>query len=382
MANNFADFLTALREKKLHLRNGDGLHVTADIVAAIIADLPEALHSVDACERVVAANDSALRLYGYTHEELCGMSFYDLYVDREETQRGFTKLLEQGHIDVFTKIKTKDERFIDIRMKSFALFDADKKFVQTLSILRDVSELRQLKHELLQASRFSEMGKFAAGIVHDIRSPLTVIKGFTDCVLDSASCQQDAQVMSAAASVQRAVAKVERFTTRLLQVRVAGAEEEVHDVDVVMVINEVLEMLDTKIREVGVTVARELPQECCLQGRKQQLEQVVSNIISNACDAVSDVDERQLLIHVEQEDTHVRLSFADTGVGIAENLRARIFDAFFTTKHSTQGTGIGLTIASEIVSAHQGRIDISSNQPQGTVFTVSLPTTQAAQKVR
>ena len=200
-------------------------------------------------------------------------------------------------------------------------------------------------------------------------------------MLDSASCQQDAQVMSAAASVQRAVAKVERFTTRLLQVRVAGAEEEVHAVDVVTVINEVLEMLDTKIREVDVTVTRELPQECCLQGRKQQLEQVVSNIISNACDAVSDVDERQLVIRVAREGAHVQLSFADTGVGIAENLRARIFDAFFTTKHSTQGTGIGLTIASEIVSAHQGRIDISSNQPQGTVFTVSLPTTQAAQKV-
>lgn len=381
MSNNFADFITALRTKKLHLRDGDGLHVTTDIVATIVADLPEAWHSVDANERFVAANDCALRLYGYTREELCGMSFYDLYVDREETQRGFAKLLERGYLEVFTKIKTKNERFVDIRIKSFALYDANKKFVHTLSILRDVSELRQLKRELLQASRFSEMGKFAAGIVHDIRSPLTVIKGFTDCVLDSVSCQQDAQVMSAAAAVQRAVAKVERFTMRLLQVRVAGAEEEVHDVDVVMVINEVLEMLDTKIREVGVAVVRELPQECCLPGRKQQLEQVVSNIISNACDAVSDVDERQLVIHVEREGAHVRISFADTGVGIAENLRARIFDAFFTTKHSTQGTGIGLTIASEIVNAHQGRIDISSNQPQGTVFTVSLPATQAVQKV-
>ena len=120
MANNFADFITALRDKKLHLQGGDGLRVTTDIVAALVADLPEALHSVDASENFVAANDCALRLYGYTHEELCGMSFYDLYVDREETQRGFIKLLEQGHIDVFTKIKTKGGRFVDIRMKSFA----------------------------------------------------------------------------------------------------------------------------------------------------------------------------------------------------------------------------------------------------------------------
>lgn len=379
MSKSFADFITALCSENIAMRAERGVLVADGVIANIVADLPEAVHSVNAEERIIAANARALQLYGYSLAELKGLSIYDLYVDKEETRRGFKRLLELGRLEVFTKIKTKRGELLSIKMKSFALFDSEGNFVKTISMLRDITEQRELKRKLLQASRFSEMGKFAAGIAHDIRSPLTVLKGFTDCVLGSEYCRRDTQVMSAAGAVQRAVEKVERYTTRLLQVRVAGADEAMQAVNLASVMSEALEMLDSKIRACDVTIDCDVPADYVLQGREQQLEQVFSNIISNACDAVKDRDERRVIVRATQADGQLAVSIADTGSGVEEKLRAKIFASFFTTKSERHGTGIGLTIASEIVTAHQGHITVSSNVPQGTVFTVVLPvrTTQA-----
>ncbi len=377
MSQSFATFIAALRTKNLTMR-AEGGALVGDVVADIFADLPEAMHSVDAEGRVIAANARAAQLYGYSIDELIGLSIYDLYVDREETQRGFKRLLALGRMEVFTKIKTKSGTLLSIRMKSFALFDREGNFVETISMLHDVTEQRELKLQLLQASRFSEMGRFSAGIVHDIRSPLTVLKGFTDCVLESEHCRRDAQVMSAAVAVRRAVEKVERYTTRLLQVRVSGADEALQEVNLAAVVGESLEMLDAKIRECDVTVDCDVPADWVLQGRKQQLEQVFSNIISNACDAMAGLSGRRLTIRSTQADGQIAVSLADSGTGVEEELRTKIFASFFTTKSDRHGTGIGLTIASEIVTAHQGHIGVSANEPRGTVFTVTLPLVQEA----
>lgn len=373
MSKAFADFITALRSENITVRAARGALVADDVIANILADLPEAVHSVNAEERIIAANARALQLYGYSLAELKGLSIYDLYVDKEETRRGFKRLLELGRLEVFTKIKTKRGELLSIKMKSFALFDREGNFVKTISMLRDITEQRELKRKLLQASRFSEMGKFAAGLAHDIRSPLTVLKGFTDCVLGSEYCRRDTQVMSAAGAVQRAVEKVERYTTRLLQVRVSGTDEAMQAVNLATVVSEALEMLDPKIRAGDVTIDCDVPADYVLPGRKQQLEQVFSNIISNACDAVKGRDERRVTVRATQADGQIAVSIADTGPGVEGKLRTRIFASFFTTKSDRHGTGIGLTIASEIVTAHQGHITVSSNTPQGTVFTVSLP---------
>ena len=380
MFKDFADFITDLRAKNLTMRDDNGALVAHDAIANIVADLPEAVHSVGTEEKIIAANTCALQLYGYSMAELLGLSIYELYVDKEETQRGFKLLLERGRLEVFTKIKTKSGDLLGIKIKSFALFDGEGNFVKTISLLRDVTEQLELKRKLLQASRFSEMGKFSAGIAHDIRSPLTVLKGFTDCVLESEHCRQDAQIMSVAPAVRRAVEKVERYVTRLLQVRVSEADEAMQEVNLAMLLDETLEMLDAKIRDCKVTVDRDLPPDCVLRGRRQQLEQVFSNIISNACDAFEGMDERRLTIRATQGDGQIKISIADTGTGVAEKLRTRIFDSFFTTKSDRHGTGIGLTIASEIVTAHQGHIAVSDNTPQGTVFTVTLPLVQAVRE--
>ena len=380
MSKDFADFITDLRAKNLTMRDDNRALVAHDAIANIVADLPEAVHSVGTEEKIIAANTCALQLYGYSMAELLGLSIYELYVDKEETQRGFKRLLELGRLEVFTKIKTKSGDLLGIKMKSFALFDTEGNFVKTISLLRDITEQRALKGKLLQASRFSEIGKFSAGIAHDIRSPLTVLKGFTDCVLESEHCRQDAQIMSVAPAVRRAVDKVERYVTRLLQVRVSEADEAMQEVNLAMLLDETLEMLDAKIRDCKVTVDRDLPPDCVLRGRRQQLEQVFSNIISNACDAVEGMDVRRLAIRATQADGQIEISIADTGTGIEEKLRTRIFDSFFTTKSNRHGTGIGLTIASEIVTAHQGHIAVSANTPQGTVFIVTLPLVQAVRE--
>lgn len=339
----------------------------------IVSNFPDAIHSVDIDGKIVRVNKKAIQLYGFTREELLSKNIFDLYVNAEKAKLDFARLRQEGKMEVDSRLKTKQGKLIDIRITSFALYNKSRKFVRTFSIVREITEQKKLQRKIFQADRFSAMGKFSAGLVHDIRSPLTIIKGFNDCVQESETCQQDKQLMATIELVTRAVAKIEYFTTQLLHSPEAGACEDLREIDLVGVVKTSLEMLSTKIRDNEVSIDNALPDSCRLQGRQHQLEQVFSNIISNACDAVKGMDERLVTMRMIVEDEQVTVAISDTGTGIVPEVQDKIFDSFFTTKDREQGVGLGLSIADEIVASHNGRIEIKKNNPQGAVFLVILP---------
>ena len=222
-----------------------------------------------------------------------------------------------------------------------------------------------------QQTRLLAIGKLSAGIIHDLRGPLTIIKGFSDYVTASPICRNDPQVVATATLVKRAVAKIDYFTNQLLHSPSIGADHQTQRFNIVEVIDRSLEMLTSKVANYQISIDRQLPDNYQISGRPEQIEQVFSNIISNSCDAVQGLPERTVTVRLVEDGNQLQVSVADTGNGVDEELRAKVFTTFFTTKE--KGVGLGLAIAEEIIASHHGQITITDNRPHGAIFTVTLP---------
>ena len=372
--------MQALYSKELRL-----LTATTDrtVIEDIIADFPDAIHSSDRDGRIVYANDKASSLYGYPPEELLGMSIYEIYSNPERTRLGVDKLIKNGKLVVSSKIKTKTGKTIDVIVKSYALYDREGRYAQSFSLLTDVTEHVNFQRELANSDRLSMIGKFAAGIVHDISNPLTIIKGVGEIISDEKRYQDDTVLQSNVRFLQNAVNKIQQYSRRLLDLPNSRVSEPVTQLCLVAVVAEALAMTKPKLSRLNVNVESSMPLECLIEGRVHQLEQVFINLLTNACDALADTEERKISIEITDCSKNgvegVTVSIVDNGSGIPLQVRSRIFEPFYTTK-GEQGTGIGLAISHEIVSLHGGLIEITDNQPCGVMFRVFLPKRQLQQK--
>ena len=368
-----------LYSKELRLRDSTGRTVIEDI----IADFPDAIHSSNRDGEIVYANSKASRLYGYSPEELLGLSIYDLYTNPERTQIGLHKLIKLGKLIIRSKIKTKTGQTIDVIVKSYALYDRENNYAQSFSLLADITEHVKFQRELANSNRLSMIGKFAAGIVHDISNPLTIIKGVGELISDEPRYKDDKTLQSNVRFLQNAVDKIQHYSRRLLDLPSSRISEPVAQLCLVEIVAEALAMTKTKLSRLKVNVESNMPLACLIDGRQHQLEQVFINLLANACDALTKTTDRKITIEIadcrKEGIDGVAVSIADNGIGITPKARSRIFEPFYTTK-GEQGTGIGLAISHEIVALHGGVIEITDNQPCGAQFKVFLPKRQLQQR--
>ena len=371
--------MRALYSKELRLLNSNDRMVIEDI----IADFPDAIHSSNHNGKIVYANAKASSLYGYAPDELLGMSIYDLYTNPVRTQAGVHELIKLGKIIVRSKIRTKTGKVVDVFVKSYALYDQAGNYTQSFSLLEDITEHVKFQRELANSNRLSMIGKFAAGIVHDISNPLTIIKGVGELIADEPRYKDDSTLQANVRFLQNAVNKIQHYSRRLLDLPNSRISEPVTRLCLVEVVTEALAMTKPKLSGMKVNVKSNMPLDCMISGSVHQLEQVFLNLLTNACDALADIENRHITITIsdchKQGTDGVTVSIADNGIGIPLQAHNRVFEPFYTTK-GEQGTGIGLAISQEIITLHGGTIEIADNQPHGAVFHVFLPKKQSRQK--
>jgi signal transduction histidine kinase/GAF domain-containing protein len=250
--------------------------------------------------------------------------------------------------------------------------------------------LAKLRAELARAARVTSLGVLTAAIAHEVNQPLAGI------VTNASTCRRmlavdPPDVEGARETARRTIRDAERASEVVKRLRALfcqkGATSESLDLneatrEVVALSLSELERNDVIVR---TEFAGELPP---VQGDRVQLQQVILNLLLNASDAMSGVDDRprQLVIRTERdEEDRVRLSMRDTGVGIEPHAVDRLFDAFFSTKSS--GMGIGLSVSRSIIESHQGRLWATPNDGPGATFSFSIPcgpqaATAAASSVR
>src|SRR5277367_1265527 len=237
---------------------------------------------------------------------------------------------------------------------------------------RDVTELKRLEEQLIQAEKLAAMGQMLAGVAHELNNPLTAILGVTELLReregfdDSTKRQLDL--------THRQARRAARIVQNLLEFS-RPASPQKRPVDVSSLIERTLQLHEHSLRRNNVEV--EFQPQHALQsviGDANQLIQVFLNLISNAEHAIREVRESgRIQIRIGRIGSNVAVTVQDDGVGILPEALPKLFDPFYTTKRPGGGTGLGLSICTAIIREHGGSIDVETLPVGGSAFTVFLP---------
>ena len=250
--------------------------------------------------------------------------------------------------------------------------------VGNIIIIEDVTERVHLEEQLQISDKMASVGLLAAGVAHEVNTPLTGISSFTQMLLSSADPDDPKTRMLE--KIEQQTFRAAKIVNGLLNLSRSGsATEENAPVDLNTVINDVLSLLEPQLVAGRVKVRRELAAAPILvAGIEHKLQQVFLNLFLNARDAMPKGG--WLTVLTSLDDGQAIAEVRDTGSGIPSEHLSRIYDPFFTTKTIGKGTGLGLSITYGIVREHDGTLTCQSAVGQGTRFTVTLPVSAAAAK--
>jgi signal transduction histidine kinase len=236
--------------------------------------------------------------------------------------------------------------------------------------------LSKIRSELAHMARVTSLGALTASIAHEVNQPLAgIVTNASTCLRMLAS--EPPNVEGALETARRSIRDGKRASEVIARLRgLFGKKEAVTEtVDLNEATREVIALLLSELQRNRVKVRQELA-ECLplIIGDRVQLQQVILNLLLNALDAMAGINDRSKLLVIQTEEEtndNVRLTVRDTGVGIDERNRDRIFEAFYSTKIG--GMGMGLSISRTIIESHRGRIWVEPNAGLGSAFSFSIP---------
>jgi two-component system NtrC family sensor kinase len=345
----------------------------------ILESLDDGLLVVGLDDQIVRWNTALEQLYGVARDEAVGRHLADVFdaqfveairAARRDTPEGATlsRMPVQGRGAKSTDTFTVNAAVVPLRASD----ESGVTTVGTIVIIEDVTGRVRLEEQLQISEKMASIGLLAAGVAHEVNTPLTGISSFTQMLLEGAD-PGDPRT--------RLLEKIERQTFRAAKIvnglltlsrPAAGVAGDRSLVDVNIVINDVLSLLEHQFEIHRIKVRRELSDTAVVtRGMEHKLQQVFLNLFLNAKDAMPKGGWLSVATRAEQD--RVVVEVADTGSGIPTEYLARIYDPFFTTKAIGQGTGLGLSITYGIVREHGGSIDCDSAIGQGTQFTLEFP---------
>ena len=327
--------------------------------------------------KFIDVNHQFTVLTGYAREEVIGHTALELglWHDPQDRERALETMRERGPREVEVRNRDKSGGTHDVLMSVVAIeFSGEP---HTLAIAVDISERKRLDVELRHAHKMEAIGRLAGGIAHDFNNLLTGIRGYSELLLQQLPA--GSQPRDAAQHVQRAALRAASLTGQLL----AFTRRQPTHATVFVLDDEVGQLASLLRRIIGGDVALSLALGAGgarVRADAGQIEQVILNLAVNARDAMPSGGQLTIATAVVPDGkggSAVRLSVTDTGAGMSDEVRARMFEPFYTTKEVGRGTGLGLSIVYGIVEQSGGTIHVDSAPGRGTSVHVALPRVDA-----
>jgi len=345
----------------------------------ILESLDNGLLVTDLGDRIVRWNRALEELYGVPREQAVGRMLADVFdapvVDairaaRRDSPDGATlsriRLAGRGRAAGRTMIV--DAAVVPLR----AVEEGAPATTGTIVILDDVTRRVELEEQLQISEKMASIGVLAAGVAHEVNTPLTGISSFTQMLLEGAP--PDDPRTHLLEKIERQTFRAAKIVSNLLNLArpAAAGGGDMAAIDLHTVIADVLSLLEHQFELQHVKVRRELHDgPVPVLGLEHKLQQVFLNLFLNAKDAMPKGGWLSVSTRIDRD--RVIVEVADTGSGIPNEYLARIYDPFFTTKTMGQGTGLGLSITYGIVREHHGSIDCESDVGHGTRFVLAFP---------
>jgi len=346
------------------------------------------LSSVDG--RILDANPAALAMFGYQQkDELCALLTHQLhYEGSEDDRRRIGRLLRADDLslrDLEVEFRRKDASKLVAMVSSSPIRGEDAKLAGFRMILRDVTEQKILEARLRQTQKLEAVGILAAGVAHEISNPITYVLSHLEALLQDIARAEPTVPLASLLESTRAHAREAadgadrvRDIVRDLKTFARRGEEERGAVDLIGVLETAIKLAAHELRH-RANVRRDLRPVPAVVGDAGRLSQVFVNLLINAAQAIEEgaAERNEISIATRATEEEVLVEVSDTGAGIAPENLERLFDPFFTTKSSSGGSGLGLSICYNIVTAYGGRIEVESKPGMGSRFTVRLPIARA-----
>jgi two-component system, NtrC family, sensor kinase len=363
--------------RQLHLKASelDRLHAFNE---NILESLDDGLLVVGPNDQVIRWNASLERLYGVPRAAVLGKTLDHVFDGHlVELLAAVRRDHPAGHSAFRIPLRARGSRdgqdllvnVTTVPLQSMAAMAAapSAPAVATIVILEDITERTQMEEQLRISEKMASLGLLAAGVAHEVNTPLTGISSYTQMLLENADpADPRTPVLE---KIEKQTFRAARIVNGLLNLSRPNAAEQSERavVDLNEVIADVLSLLEHQFERGSVKVRRELhPEPVRVLGYEFKLQQVFLNLFLNARDAMSSGG--WLTISTRLDGTEAVAEVADTGNGIRAEHLARIYDPFFTTKPMGQGTGLGLSITYGIVREHDATIQCDSAPGKGTRF--------------
>ncbi|UJF34086.1 PAS domain-containing sensor histidine kinase [Paenibacillus hexagrammi] len=328
---------------------------------------PDAVFSFDLKGNYMSVNPAMERLLGYTEEELLQMSFLPLIPPNElaMTVEHFSEAAKGNTQHYETKAMHKNGTVVDVKVTNMPIIVHDTA-VGVYGVARDITEENKNKIRLLDSEKLTAVGQLAASIAHEIRNPLTSLKGFLQLIENTMPGIKKEYFTIMTDELTR----IEMITSELLVLAKPQAQEFKCE-DIGKIINDVIMLLGPQALinnvEFDVTDIHALPQVSCIN---TQLKQAFINLIKNAIEAMPQGGKIRIAARKVSEE-QIEIQIIDEGHGIPKAFLKQIGSPFYTTKE--KGTGLGMMTTFKIIQSHGGLLNVSSEERKGTTVLIHLP---------
>lgn len=354
----------ALQESSKHLGE----------LAAIVESSEDVILSKDLNGIIKSWNAAATHVFGYSAEEMIGQSILKLI---PEHLHGDEKIIIENiragrRVEHFETVRlTKDGRLLDVSLTISPIRDTDGRIIGASKILRDVSARKRMEQSILQAEKIAATGRMAATIAHEINNPLEAVVNLLYLLRPLTTDKEAIKYLATAESELARVSHIAKQTLGYYREHVSAVRASLSDIA-----EHAIAIYEPRCMAAGITIRKSIESSRKVTLRRGEMMQVISNLIVNSIYGMPAGGTVSISVSdTEVPSDGVVLTVADDGVGIAREILPKVFDAFFTTRH-TVGTGIGLFIAKQFVEGHNGTIAIESSidvEKHGTTVQVFLP---------
>ncbi len=360
------------------------LAITEQKYRALFDNANDGIAVLDRAGNITDANYRFCELHGFERDAVLGTHFRILEIERRrgEIDERLKEILDGKSVVYEAEHYRKDGSRIFLEVSSRAIDIGGVLHIQ--SFHRDITEKKKLQEQVLQSQKMESMGVLAGGIAHDFNNVLTAILGHTEVLRRHIGSDEFAQ--KRIKTVEDAARRADLMVSKLLSF--ARKETlELAPTDLNSVVLDTLELLGRTLlkRSIAVKVKTD-PALPTISGDSIHLEQVITNLVMNAMDAMPGGGTISILTSVADlgpnaphvhplliPGKYVVLTVSDTGQGIPREIRDRIFDPFFTTKPVGKGTGLGLAMVYGLVKSHKGEVRVQGEEGAGTTFEIYLP---------
>ena len=340
------------------------------ISSEMINNLPEGVILTDNSFRIRYMNKNAETIIGITARDVIGKTSGETFPANIRSMN-ISAARDGQVIEKEIDIEHKNGTKTPVSLIATDVITADGTFVGLMYILKDLSQIKQLQKEVQKKEKLAVIGNLAAGVAHEVRNPLSSIKGYASHF--KSLFAEDSENRAAAEVLVNETERLNRVITELLEIS-RPSDIKVQEVDIQTIFDTTIRLIHSDANqnsatEISIDIADNIKS---ISVDPDRFVQVLMNIYLNGIQAMPAGG--VLATKVDSNSDQIVIAISDTGSGMTEETKRQIFNPYFTTKST--GTGLGMAIVHKIIEAHKGEIKVTSKEDEGTEITIYLPQDQ------